>query len=259
LVYALDFFTAMCYNMAMRTDILERKGEILQWIEEERSKRFMCEQVHCKPETLNGWLRKMEIVYSGNKGSRGFARPLQRKTFYEYVSDGSPETYKAKKKLIEDGIKDHVCEKCGLSEWLGEPIPIELHHVDGNRFNFDLENLRILCPNCHAKEPNNSGASNKKVRVKKPRVLKKKKRYCCITCGAEVSLKNGECVSCAYKKREKADWPDAAALKKLVWDVPMTLIAKNLGVSGKAVAKRCSKLGIKTPGRGYWTKPAREE
>ena len=43
-----------------------------------------------------------------------------------------------------------------LSEWMGKPIPLELHHKDGNHYNNDLSNLEILCPNCHAQTDNYS-------------------------------------------------------------------------------------------------------
>lgn len=42
------------------------------------------------------------------------------------------------------------CEKCGLTEWMGEEIPLQIHHIDGDHYNNDLNNLQILCPNCHA-------------------------------------------------------------------------------------------------------------
>lgn len=60
-----------------RTDILERKADILQWIEENQSKAFICRQLKCKPEILNSYLQKMGIIYSGNKGSKG--KPSQVK------------------------------------------------------------------------------------------------------------------------------------------------------------------------------------
>ena len=44
----------------------------------------------------------------------------------------------------------HICESCGLSKWLDEPIPLELHHIDGDNRNNSKENLQVLCPNCHA-------------------------------------------------------------------------------------------------------------
>lgn len=45
------------------------------------------------------------------------------------------------------------CALCGLSEWLGQPIVLELDHEDGNRKNNVRSNLRALCPNCHSTTP----------------------------------------------------------------------------------------------------------
>ena len=46
--------------------------------------------------------------------------------------------------------RSHRCECCGITEWLGHPVPLELDHIDGNSDNNDEMNLRIVCPNCHA-------------------------------------------------------------------------------------------------------------
>lgn len=54
-----------------------------------------------------------------------------------------------KQRLLEEGIKDHCCEKCLKEQWLDGLIPLELHHIDGNRFNNAFDNIMILCPNCH--------------------------------------------------------------------------------------------------------------
>lgn len=59
-------------------------------------------------------------------------------------------TSKLKIRLFEEGYKEKRCEKCGQTSWLNELIPLELHHVDGNNKNNLIENLQILCPNCHA-------------------------------------------------------------------------------------------------------------
>ncbi len=53
-----------------------------------------------------------------------------------------------KKHLITE--RGHRCESCNLTEWLSKPIPLELHHVDGDRTNNSKENLKLLCCNCHA-------------------------------------------------------------------------------------------------------------
>jgi predicted nucleic-acid-binding Zn-ribbon protein len=54
-----------------------------------------------------------------------------------------------KLRLIREGYFQEKCEKCGLSEWFGDSMPLELHHKDNNHNNNNLENLQILCPNCH--------------------------------------------------------------------------------------------------------------
>lgn len=55
-----------------------------------------------------------------------------------------------KKYLLELNIKEYKCESCGLCKWMDRNIPLELHHIDGNKENNNLNNLQILCPNCHA-------------------------------------------------------------------------------------------------------------
>ena len=52
--------------------------------------------------------------------------------------------------------RGRVCECCGLNEWLGQPIKLEIHHLDGNRQNDNESNLQILCPNCHSYTDNHS-------------------------------------------------------------------------------------------------------
>jgi hypothetical protein len=62
-----------------------------------------------------------------------------------------------RKRLIEDGVKEHKCERCGLREWQGQPIPLELNHKNGCRDDNRLENIDLLCPNCHALTPTYRG------------------------------------------------------------------------------------------------------
>jgi len=66
------------------------------------------------------------------------------------VENSNYQSYKLKKRLLKAGFKQHKCEICGIEEWLGEKVPIELDHINGIRTDNRLENLRILCPNCHA-------------------------------------------------------------------------------------------------------------
>lgn len=70
-------------------------------------------------------------------------------------------TYHLKLRLIKEEVFEHKCYKCGLKEWDGKPIPIELEHKNGIRTDFRIENLTILCPNCHAQTPTYRGKNKK--------------------------------------------------------------------------------------------------
>ena len=54
-------------------------------------------------------------------------------------------------------LRGHQCENCHNSEWIGQKIPLEVHHIDGDRMNNELTNLQLLCPNCHALTDNYRG------------------------------------------------------------------------------------------------------
>lgn len=82
-------------------------------------------------------------------------RYCQAKDLAPILNNERPmSSYKLKNLLIKLGMKEYRCERCGLSEWNKSPVPLELHHKDGNHYNNQLENLAIICPNCHAMEPN---------------------------------------------------------------------------------------------------------
>ena len=145
----------------MRTDILERKEEILQWIEEERPKSYMCQELKCKQDTLNSYLKKMGIEYAGQQNKKGQQKGSNTYLPASHYIDNniSITSHRLKEKLIRDGVKENCCEICGCSKWLGVKLPLELHHKNGNHYDNNLDNLQILCPNCHSIQEGNSGSN----------------------------------------------------------------------------------------------------
>ena len=181
--------------------------------------------------------------------------------------DTKVQSHKLKNKLIEFGYKESKCELCGISEWMGKPVKLQLHHIDGDHDNNELSNLQILCPNCHAMT-DNFGVYNSK-RVKKPVPV-------CKECGVKISnySKSGLCVSCSHKNKQlnqsgKVICPQCqknlmlststvceacyyqnkrerlnriiprSELKELIRTTPFTGIADMYGVTDNAVRKWC--------------------
>ncbi len=134
-----------------RDDILNKETQIRKWISQKRSKSYICMQLSCKAGTLERYLRKLGITYQGNQGGQGHPRTSHLKPAAAYLHQGSiVSSHKLKLKLIRDGLKLAMCESCRLQTWLNQKIPLELHHLNGDRHDNRLENLQILCPNCHA-------------------------------------------------------------------------------------------------------------
>lgn len=81
-----------------------------------------------------------------------------------YLNNNKPiGSNRLRKRLLREGILEPQCAHCTLTLWLGQDIPLELDHIDGNPNNNSLTNLRLLCPNCHAMTPTYRGKNKQKV------------------------------------------------------------------------------------------------
>ena len=77
------------------------------------------------------------------------------KSLQEMLDNPNARTVTLKKKIIREKLKEEKCEVCGLGPiWNNRKLVLQLHHIDGDRTNNILENLQIICPNCHTQTEN---------------------------------------------------------------------------------------------------------
>lgn len=100
--------------------------------------------------------------FTGMAWSKG--KTLQPKQeLSNYLNNSVPiNSYRLKNRLLQEKVLTYQCSNCRHDTWLDLPIPLELDHIDGNSSNNNLENLRLLCPNCHALTPTYRGKNKRK-------------------------------------------------------------------------------------------------
>lgn len=121
------------------------------------------------PKTLRKKLDEFKVDYSHftGQGWNKYGHP-------KFGNAGNPlravlsvnsslSTHNVRKRLLNNKLKENVCEICGITEWNGQPIICELHHINGDSTDNRLENLQMLCPNCHSQTDNYCGKNIKKV------------------------------------------------------------------------------------------------
>jgi 5-methylcytosine-specific restriction endonuclease McrA len=69
-----------------------------------------------------------------------------------------------KRRLLQAGILENRCSECGLSDWNGKPLAVQIDHVNGIKDDWRLDNLRMLCPNCHSQTPTFGGRNAVRLR-----------------------------------------------------------------------------------------------
>jgi len=69
--------------------------------------------------------------------------------------------FNLKVRLVRAGLKQKLCEVCGIAAWNGRRITLALHHVNGDRLDNRIENLQLLCPNCHSQTDTFAGRNGR--------------------------------------------------------------------------------------------------
>lgn len=158
-------------------------------------------------------------------------------------------SHELKKKLIGAGMKEEKCESCGGVYWMGEPIPLELDHQDGNHWNNAFENLRVLCPNCHAlKTRKQSRGEGSIPHHRGARIQPQQPKQC--KCGRLIQRRSKTCMYCrpAGSRRRKILWPNDQELLDSISNSSVLAISRKLGVSDNAVRKHLHRIAKRRSG-----------
>lgn len=137
--------------------------ESYQWAE-------VCRKLGIQPFTgAQSYLKRrsdqLGVKYDHFKGqgwSRGRTFQPKRPIEEYLVKDSTIKSDALRRRLIKEGIKEAKCESCGIVEWQGVPAPLELNHKNGDHWDNRLENLEVICPNCHALKSTNGGRNIKR-------------------------------------------------------------------------------------------------
>ena len=127
------------------------KEELEQFVKNSYSYAEVCKKCGYAPNSGSSTQAIKEMIELFNFDITHFKKQSWNKYNFDYSRFKYGNNIKrgdAIKALVH--LRGHQCERCNNSTWENQPIALEVHHLDGNNQNNELENLQLLCPNCHA-------------------------------------------------------------------------------------------------------------
>lgn len=152
-----------------------------------------------------------------------------------FVKDAKRSNTASKKRMLGLGYEEKCDDKdCSVGvSWNGKSLVLELDHIDGDMFNNELENLRLLCPNCHSQTDTFCNRGTRTATY----------NYC--ECGKRISDYAEKCNPCSGKVRPlQFDWPPLDDIIKMVKSMSWVSIGKEIGCSDNAVKKHLLRNGV---------------
>lgn len=162
--------------------------------------------------------------FKGQSWLRGIRNDYSVKPLEHYLVTGKlVNASLVKRKLVESGIWENKCSECGQgSTWNGKQLVLQLDHKDGDRYNNKLENLRLLCPNCHTQTPTFTSR-----KMRKPKICK-----------------NNDWRKRPNISARKCEHPSKNELSHLINTMSWCAMGRKYGVSDNAVRKWAKKYGL---------------
>lgn len=192
---------------------------------------------------ISNKIKKFEINTShflGQAWNRG-KKSINKYTKKEFIEkililNGSGwHSHTIKLKLFEFNIKERKCEKCRQTEiWFNTKLSLHLDHINGNHNDNRLENLKILCPNCHSQTSTYCGKRNKKF---KKIIIKKQNLINHCTCGKLIKNKSKYCLKCHHKQLRKVERPSIEQLQNEIKELGYCATGRKYCVSDNAIRK----------------------
>ena len=135
-------------------DIGYTKEDFIKVCNESKSMSEACSKLGLHFNTFKKWAVKYGC-YNPNQSGKGTHKPNNSRIPVKEILAGKHpqyQTYKLKLKLIDEGYKEDKCELCGWDKKIpgNKYTPCELHHINGDNTDHRLENLILICPNCHS-------------------------------------------------------------------------------------------------------------
>jgi Zn finger protein HypA/HybF involved in hydrogenase expression len=163
--------------------------------------------------------------------SQEFRKPIPIEELF--IKGKHREGRSLKKRLIKEGFAKDECSVCGqTNEWNNKPLVLQLDHINGDNTDNRVENLRVICPNCHSQTSTWSGRNAQEKHAHK---------YVCKTCGGPKKYtKSKNCKKCERLSRRgntKIVWPPKETILQMTEEIGFSATGRKLGVSDNAVRK----------------------